>query len=78
MYPQKIYSISRLRLDFFRPFHYTFEYKLRGYRIAAIMRPCQGRDTGATPVTRFEEIREVPADRDFYGILGYVQVALCV
>lgn len=23
-----------------------------GYRIAAIMLPCQGRDTGPTPVTR--------------------------
>lgn len=26
--------------------------EIRGYRIAAIMRPCQGRNTGSTPVTR--------------------------
>jgi len=42
---------------------------LRGYRITAIMRPCQGRETGATPVTRSKKV-----PRNFGGFLFFYVV----
>ncbi len=45
----------------------------RGYRIMAIMRPCQGRETGPIPVTRSKEkIPSLGWDFFFCSILGAV------
>ena len=47
---------------------FCVECGVSGYRIAAIMSPCQGLDTGSTPVTRSQE----PKDPDSLGLLVFL------
>ena len=48
----------------------------RGYRIAAIILPCQGRDTGSTPVTRSSK-QEIPSRGFFVFVKIYSQETGC-